>query len=102
MGYNPSREGQWTHDDLARATAAKDYAAINAARKSGLLRDALNPTAPEADPLSPEQWARLSDHTREQMRRSYGAQIDPTHASADPAPAGPTVPGEGTGAGYTR
>lgn len=47
MGYKPTPDDQWTADDLARAEAAKDHAAINAARKSGHLSDLL---APPADP----------------------------------------------------
>lgn len=48
-GYNPHpADQQWTDDDLARAEAAKDTAAINTARRAGHLHDLLAP-APEPD-----------------------------------------------------
>lgn len=39
MSYNPTPEEQWTHSDLARAVAAKDYKAINEARRAGYLTE---------------------------------------------------------------
>ena len=54
MGYNPAPDDQWTQDDLDRATAAKDYAAINRARHSGHLHDILNPPKELSDPVRGE------------------------------------------------
>lgn len=50
MGYNPTPDDQWTHDDLARATEAHDYKAIGDARRSGQLNDVMATPAPAPDP----------------------------------------------------
>lgn len=67
-GYGRTTPEQWDRDDLARAEAAGDYAAINAARKAGHLDGILTPPADESDP------ARIAD------------------ALEPPTPVGPTVP----------
>lgn len=47
MGYNPSPDDQWSPDDLAKAEAAKDYRAIDKARRAGHLHALLTPPKPE-------------------------------------------------------
>ena len=47
MGYNPRPADQWAPDDLAKAEAAKDYRAIDKARRAGHLSDVLAPPKPE-------------------------------------------------------
>lgn len=45
--YNPAPDEQWSPDDLAKAEAAKDYRAIDKARRAGHLSDLLAPPKPE-------------------------------------------------------
>ena len=74
MGYDPTPADQWTQDDLDSAEAAKDYGAVEKARRAGQLHDILNP---------PKE---ISDSER----------LDTVLATQ---PVGPTVPGQQPGGG---
>lgn len=78
MGYNPTPEEQWTRDDLDRAAAAGDHAAISAARKSGHLTELLE------DP-----------HGKSTAEPAAVVSTEPV------LPVGPTVPSQSPGGEYT-
>lgn len=77
-GYGRTTPEQWQREDLDRAEAAGDHAAISEARKAGALADLMSP--PSADATDPERIA---------------AALEP------PVPVGPTVPGQQPGGGST-